>query len=57
MIGIIEMTKKPKTVEFEEDWAKELLDEGLMTPEGIANLEKLIKDAIESNNKPDETVH
>jgi hypothetical protein len=57
MIGIIEMTKKPKTVEFEEDWAKELLDEGLMTPEGIVNLEKLIKDAIESNNKPDETVH
>ena len=51
------MTKKPKTVEFDEDWAKELLDEGLMTPEGIANLEKLIKDAIESNDKPDETVH
>jgi hypothetical protein len=51
------MIKKPKTVEFDEDWAKELLDEGLMTPEDIANLEKLIKDAIESNDKPDETVH
>jgi len=57
------MTKK-KTVEFDEDWAKELLDEGLMTPEGIANLEKLIKDAVESgmmptpvDDKPDGTVH
>ena len=57
------MTKK-KTVEFDEGWAKELLDEGLMTPEGVAHLEKLIKDAVETgmmptpvDDEPDGTVH
>jgi hypothetical protein len=32
------MTKKPKTVEFEEGWADELMDEMDLTQEDIDNL-------------------
>jgi hypothetical protein len=49
---------KKKTVEFDENWAAELIDGGLMSPEGVKELERLIKQAIETDdNEPDETVH
>ena len=56
------MTKKNKTVEFDENWADELIDGGLMSPEGVKELERLIREAIETDvtmddDKPDETIH
>jgi Holliday junction resolvase RusA-like endonuclease len=42
------MTKKKKTVEFEEGWADELMDEMDMTQEDIDNLMKGIMQLVET---------
>ena len=41
-----QMTKK-KTVEFEEGWADELIDDGTMTQEEVDALERIIKEFVE----------
>ena len=42
------MTKKPKTVEFEEGWADELMEDMDMTQEDIDNLMKGIIQLVET---------
>lgn len=54
------MTKKKRTVEFEEGWADELIEDGLMTQEDVDRLMRGIIQIIE-NGEIDEgdggTVH
>ncbi|CAB5238835.1 hypothetical protein UFOVP230_24 [uncultured Caudovirales phage] len=42
------MTKKKKTVEFEEGWADELIADGLMTEEEVSKLMRGIIQIIEN---------
>ena len=43
------MTKKRKTVEFEEGWADELIKDGLMTEEEVSKLMRGIIQIIEND--------
>lgn len=42
------MTKKKRTVEFEEGWADELMEDMDLTPEDIDNLMEGIKQLVET---------
>ena len=42
------MTKKKRTVEFEEGWADELIEDGLMTQEDVDRLMRGIIQIIEN---------
>ena len=54
------MTKKKKTVEFEEGWADELIEDGLMTQEEVEKLMRGIIQILEDgeiNEGDGETKH
>lgn len=52
------MTKKKRTVEFEDGWADELIEDGLMTQEDVDRLMRGIIQIIENGEIDDgETKH
>ena len=47
------MTKKKRTVEFEEGWADELIEDGLMTQEDVDRLMRGIIQILETGEIDD----